>query len=194
MCVSKRFSGAVWMFSAFSVALSYASQPAHAEEPEPVWRTFAVLVSGVGDVESELVPDFWDSDSKAVTVLPDAENVGGTFYFKAASGVPDGHPLANDTVWYSQPAHHTAQGPTPSFPFLWLITPATPEPPPVGAHTFTGTDSPFIDAQARYLAKPCEAADVINGECTPSDVSNGYWHFSTHDGEVFVIVTALFSK
>jgi hypothetical protein len=81
---------------------------------------------------------------------------------------------------------HVTLGPdsTPGA-FLWLLTPDTPEPPPTGAHAFTGPGT----VQEVFFVSLCSSGDCESGS------NNGkYYVDNLNPDDVFVVVTAMFSK
>lgn len=186
---NKRFPVLAAAMIGFVAALAAGARPALADPPPLVERTFGVVVAGVSDPVSPLVPDFQGEDSIAVTVLPDAVASGPSLAFSECTSPYGG------TLWHRQAAHHSTKGPTVARPFLWLATDLTPDPPPVGTHTFTGPDSPFIlDVQVLRIT-PCLSSDsgCANGD---DEASPPRWRFANSEetGAVFVVVTALFSQ
>lgn len=165
----------LWVSLVVAITVT-AGVVAHAEEPELVERTFGVLASGGPG------PDFEAEDSIAVTVLPDFKNDSNLEF----SSTDQAGTLKN-TVWLKNDAHHAVEGNSqPGVTYFWLVTEDTPNVPPIGAHTFTGTDSPFIVSQKVVYIAPC------NGSCGPEN--DGKWRIAASGGTAFVIVTAYFSK
>jgi hypothetical protein len=149
---------------------------AFADPPAPCIRTFAYWVTGaMGEV-----PDFLSQDSKVVIALPSARNdvgIGQTIRF------------VDGAVFQFHPAHHVQKkgGETAAGFLLWLDTPDCPQPPPPGAHTFTGPDGLILSQDVVRINK------CSNGSCSNDTDLDGLYHIDEF-GEAFVVVTALFSK
>ena len=170
--------------------LSTFADSSFAQKPEPVIRTFGFLVSNGEDI-----PDFTSEASKAVTALPLVVD-GGSTWFPPLTDYPSPDHDFEGSEWVSHPAHHAgAGGQQRSGVFFWLLTETTPEPPQVGAHTFTGPDGLILESQVLYL-KPCTGADEGH-RCHYGDANAGKYVLSgTYNGNAnaFVVVTALFSR
>ena len=65
-------------------------------------------------------------------------------------------------------------------PVVWLLTPETPEPPPTGAITFSGPDSPLILNQELFYYEAYGSGYRLR--CVPGGAG------------VFMVVTAIFSR
>jgi hypothetical protein len=183
------------------VLFAAMNQQVAADPPAPVVRTFGVFVGGVSDPDA--APDFLSDDSTAVIVMPDTllQTNRATITFTSTELSPTtGLPMTLDermvgTTWVQYPANHTIKGPKGvDRPFLWLHDDgssdppplgAQPDAPPIGSHTFTGPDGLVIDQQV-YRITPCTIADC-GGDST------NRWRVA-QSGDIFVVVTALFSQ
>ena len=88
----------------------------------------------------------------------------------------------DSTVWVYQDAMHIKVGGA-EIPggVYWLLTPETPEPPPTGAITFTGADSPLIISQEDPVWYESYGA-IYRVRCTPGGAG------------LLLVVTAVFSR
>ncbi|HUG66888.1 MAG TPA: hypothetical protein VMM76_03990 [Pirellulaceae bacterium] len=153
---------------------------ASAEEAKGVERTFAVEVSG-----SSL--DFLSAESLRVVVAPNDPLASDTFLSFADSNSDQ---RFNSTVWEHQHAMHitTAGANIPGF-VVWLLTPDTPAPPPIGSFTITGEDSPLILSQEVVYIKQCKSTTCPGNYTDRVQVGTA----SDNDGKL-VVVTAIFSR
>ncbi len=146
--------------------------PAWGDPPQEVVRTFAVAVNIL-----EQAPDFLSEPSLAVVVAPARPNQTGVIQF-ADSNCDE---RFDSTVWELRDAMHITKGgaEVPGAVF-WLLTPDTPEPPPVGAITFSGPGSPLIlNQEAVYYET---FGTRFRTRCSPGGAG------------VLVVVTAVFSR
>ena len=159
-----------------------------AEGPVPVERTFGFWA--LGTLDPAELPDFESEDSIAVMVLPDQwASYSHTIEFADCDCNP---PSMRGTVWNRQPAKHVEKAGSmkTGYMFLWLETEECPEPPDVGAHTFTGPDGLILPPGATvYTIRP----SVGWPECDYDDEGK-YVVTEPGDGRYFVVVTALFSQ
>ena len=168
----------------FSIVQATTAQPGSADRPEGVTRTFGF----VAQLSAEGEAFFLGEESLAVIVAPrDRSTVRSDMEFFAD---PTVDPRVDGTTWIYQDAMHVTTGPPDSTPgvFAWLVTAVTPEPPPVGSFTFTGPDSPtIVDQQIFYRA-------ICDGDCG-SSANNGNYRVPTlYADDIFVVVTAVFSR
>ncbi len=162
-----------------TIAALSVNPQTRAAGPTPVIRTFAFFRAG-----TTVPPSFLSDDSTVVTVLPATQGQTGTFLF---SVLP--HKYA-DTVWNKNPAHHSVKnGVALEGVYFWLETLEAPTPPPIGAHTFTGTDSPFVVSEQLFHIAVC-----ANSVCDRGEDSSKYYFTTPVTGTPFVVVTAIFSK
>jgi hypothetical protein len=152
--------------------LAAVPKPASAKDPaQGVVRTFAVLSNS-----SLTVPDFFDDESVGLVIEPPDQTEPFSMTFSDWTD-----PSFASTVWESRSAIHIMKGGAETLaPVVWLRTSETPEPPPNGAITFSGPDSPLILSQELFYYY---------------DGSGGLHIQSTPGGEgVFYVVTAIFSR
>jgi hypothetical protein len=152
-----------------------ANAPAAADQPAGVVRTFAVLVNG----GPEFAPDFLGENSSAVVV--NGAQSEDDFHFAASELDPL---FQQPTTWELRDAIHIVrcEGIDEILGvFAWLRT-NNQEPPPAGAITFTGFDSPLILDVRGYWFENDIGGGGLRIRATPGGA--GY----------MVIVTAVFSR
>ena len=159
---------------------------ASAEKPEPVIRTFGFLV-----YPGDPVPDFLSEDSITVTVLPKlTDPAEETFPIVIKEEDEYGDPEFIFTIWDRHPAHYaSSDGVKYQGVFLWLDT---PDPPPVGSHTFTGPDSLILSEPLTVGLTLCRS-----GLGCPPGTHGNHWTFvpvGFQNAPTLVIVEAVFSK
>ncbi len=166
---------------ASTIGLVMGNRDAIADQPDGVVRTFAFKAP---NLPPEWLPDFSSLDSTLVVVSPPKGTVVSTEF------VPDDEadPRVDGTTWVYRDAMHVIRGPdeSPLGTFLWLVTPDTPEPPPTGAHAFTG---PFVVQKLLYVSL------CSSGDCGGN--GNNGKHYVTDPGNAenaFIVVTATFNR
>lgn len=147
---------------------------AFADSPEGVQRTFIVLVNSL-----EQAPDFFGEQSLGLVVRHANPQVDTTI-FRFANSNCDAR--FNATVWEHRDAMHITKGSCGDVPgfVAWLLTPDTPNPPPNGAFTFSGPDSPLILSQEVFYFETSSTG--LRLRCSPGGAG------------VLVLVTAIFSR
>jgi|GEM_PF-3154610 len=165
-----------------AVALSF-TLIGHAQAqggPQSVVRTFAFLTSG-----TDLAPDYFLSNrSVAVTVVANTSNTQIIEFseFEDVSGSLAG------TKWVTNATHHATKGQEQGGgAYLWLLNEETPEPPPTGAATLTGPNSPMILSQEVFQVQLCAGSN-----CGPFEDGERYRLHS--GGDTFVVVRAQFFR
>jgi len=152
--------------------LAAVPKPAYATEPaQGVVRTFAVISNS-----PLTLPDFFGEQSVGLVIAPPDKTEP---FFMSFSKYTD--PSFASTVWESRTAMHIMMGgPETLAPVVWLLTEDTPTPPPSGAITFSGPDSPLILSQELYYYD--DGYGGLHIQSTPGG------------GGVFYVVTAVFSR
>ncbi|HUE73917.1 MAG TPA: hypothetical protein VMP01_23755 [Pirellulaceae bacterium] len=177
----KAFRVAISTIMVCAALLSGASKPVCGEEPVGVVRTFAVEVAGLSSA-----PDFLSDQSLGVVVAPaDPQSSPAFLRFTAVNS----DERFDSTVWeHRHVMHITTEGAAIPGAVFWLLTPDTPAPPPQGAHTFTGPDSPFILSQELIYIKQCTSTTC------PFDYTGTVTVGTATDNDsLLVVVTAVFS-
>jgi hypothetical protein len=171
----KKLVAAVSRIAACGILFSAATKPACADDAgQGVIRTFAVSVNSL-----EQVPDFFGDQSVALVVAPGRPMQADVILQFADSNCDE---RFNSTVWVRQDAMHiTTDGTGIPGGVYWLLTSETPEPPPIGAITFSGPDSPLI----------CSQEDPVYYE----SFGTGYRVRCSPGGAgLLLVVTAVFSR
>lgn len=182
-------------FSLAFLISACAANLACAQAAEPTIRTFGFWVHNAQEV-----PDFTSESSHSVITFPfnrggEQQTLQQWIGGQLTDFPSDEHDFDSSSHWVSRPAHHaTSQKEADHGIYFWLKTEEAPEPPPVGAHTLTGTDGLIIDAKVLYISE-CKGGDAP-AHCYYGDASAGNHWLGTNPnrGNAFVVVTAIFSK
>jgi len=148
-----------------------------------VCRTFAFFAIG-----SDLGPDyFFSDDSLAVVVVAQSSGDAASDDLHFAPCPEHAGALA-DTTWVIRTAIHSTKGNHWEVGhYYWLLTEETPEPPPEGVMTLTGSGSPLILSQELIYVN---TSDYFYDcpELLPGDL------VTDAGGAPLLIVTALFNR
>ncbi len=144
---SKRFCGVAVATLTFVVAVAALGWPALAQQPEPVWRYFALV--GLNQWNPPPSPDLMAPESKLLVMQSHAQAIPVvSFGFDSPSHA--------DEYWYEggEAAHVTSQG-VEKYRLLWLGWP-----PPSGAIAWTGPDgAAWFDPTPIYV-RPASGSEA----------------------------------
>ena len=146
-------------------------------------QPFVVRTFGFFDYSSDTASDYFLADhSVAVIAVPGA--YADTFYFAPCEDI-NGE-LAGTTWVLNAAVHATIGHRFEHGQYAWLLSDRTPAPPPAGATTLTGPDSPLVISQQVVRIGLWSGAACDQGR--PGD-----WVVSA-GGVPFVVVTAVFFR
>jgi hypothetical protein len=152
-----------------------ASRPASADQPEGVVRTFAVLFSSLEPPDLQ----FQSDQSLGLVVLPD-DPLQPPAHFRFCQVV------YNSGDWETHDLLHVTTQGAETIPatVIWSA------PPPTGATTFTGPDSPLV------LSQEVLFGHAATGFPCSGSYSGAYYADSSPSGAAFgmVVVTAVFNR
>ncbi len=177
----KKLVAAVSCIAACGLLLAAVPNPACAQAPEGVSRTFLVKVP-----LSSTTPDFTSADSLGLVVAPpNTQTTSSSLVFSDWSSE-----FAGTECEILPATHLTVGGAEVPGTVAWLLpdeSDETPPPPPTGAFAFTGPNSAVVQSLPRKV-RLCE------GVGTGCSASGTYTIDEDYGTEQIIVVTAVFSR